>query len=270
MKDADRPDPLIPAPGTLAAEQRRNSFGEWAKEYDRHRPGYPAELYEYLLDLAPRRGGRRPQRVIDIGAGTGQLSVGFIANGAAVTAVEPDDRMREVLAAKPGLGAALAGTAEQLPLPDASADLIVGAQMWHWVDQQKAAAEAARVLRPGGVLAIIWNLRDDRVPWVRSLSSVVDMPDSYSWLRTHGSPTLAPLGQLQAKEFDYQQPATVDSLVGLIGTFSHVALREDVEEIKSGVRDLARSHPDLRGSAEFTIPYVCRVFTATRATDATA
>lgn len=261
-----RTDREIPQPGTIQAEQRRRSFGAWATEYDRYRPGYPAQLYDYLIDMLDPAPRRKAPRVVDIGAGTGQLSVGFIAHGCSVTAVEPDDRMREILAAKPGLVRALAGTAEDIPLPDASADLIVGAQMWHWVDQDKAAAEIARVLKPGGVVAIIWNLRDDRIPWVSALSSVVDMPDSYKWCETHGSPRLtAPLGELTAYEFDYRQPATVDSLVGLIGTFSHVALNPEVQQIKADVRELAVTHPDLRDKDQFTVPYVCRVFTAVRA-----
>ncbi|NQU36355.1 MAG: class I SAM-dependent methyltransferase, partial [Actinobacteria bacterium] len=155
--------------------------------------------------------------------------------------------------------------AEDIPLPDASADLVVGAQMWHWVDQQKAAAEIARVLKPGGVVGIIWNLRDDRVPWVSELSTIADMPDSYKWCETHGSPQLVPpLGELTAREFEYHQPATVDSLVGLVGTFSHVALNPNVDQVKVDVRELALTHPDLRGRQRFTIPYVCRVFSAVR------
>ena len=265
MSETTDPDREIPQPGTPQAEQRRNSFGAWAQNYDRFRPGYPVELFDYLIDLAP---GRQPLKVVDMGAGTGQLSVGFIAHGCDVTAVEPDDRMRQVLAAKPGLSNALAGSAEDLPLADSSADLVVGSQMWHWVDQERAAREIARVLKPGGVLGIIWNLRDDRVPWVRALSEVVDMPDSYKWFQTHGSPRLVePLGELTAAEFSYQQPATAESLAGLISTFSHVALSDRAEQIRADVAELANTHPDLQGRDSFTIPYVCRVFTATRSLD---
>ena len=264
MTQSERLDHEAPQLGTSRSEQPRRSFGAWANEYDRYRPGYPSELFDLLIHMAP---GRKPLRVLDIGAGTGQLSVGFIAHGCDVVAVEPDAQMRGLLGAKPGLISALPGTAEDLPVSDASIDLVVGAQMWHWVDQEKAAAEIFRVLKPGGVLGIIWNLQDDRVPWVAALSTVVDRPESYEWCATHGSPKLdPPLSELTAHEFSYQKPVTAESLVGLIGTFSQVALNPDSDRIKEDVRNWALTHPDLRDSEEFTIPYICRVFTAIRST----
>src|SRR5437762_9625923 len=137
-----------------AWEQRRLSFGFRAAEYDRYRPGYPAEAVQWLVGRPP------PARVLDVGAGTGRLSVAATALGHDVLAVEPDDAMRAVAeAALPGR--TVAGTAEDLPLPDASYDAVVAGQAYHWFDRDRALPEIARVLSAGGALGVVWNIRDD-------------------------------------------------------------------------------------------------------------
>lgn len=254
---------FIPLPGTPEADRRRSAFGNWAREYDRYRPGYPPALFDYLLNL---NGTPIPeQRVVDMGAGTGQLSRGFIEAGCHVDAVEPDNRMREVLAETPGLNSAVAGTAEQLPFADASATVIAGAQMWHWVNPELGVPETARVLRPGGVLAIIWNLRDDRTEWVHDMHEYVGLPDSYSYFQGAEVPDIGgPYGSTQVAEFEFTRPSSADELVGLISTFSHVGTSERLAEIQAGVREIANTHPDIAGQETFEVPYVTNVFTAIR------
>ena len=249
--------------GSNEAEQRRQSFGAQAAAYTKYRPGYPAEVFDYLLASVPV--GARPPDVVDMGAGTGQLSAGFVERGCHVTAVEPDARMLEVLIGRTGVAAAVEGSAESMPLPDSSADVVAGSQMWHWVDADRAVPEIARVLRPGGVLSIIWSLRDDSADWVKAMEEVVELPDSYKWFRSNDVPTLAdPFGAMQLREFRFTQTSTADDLVGLVGTFSHVALSDRRTEILDGIRDLTRTHPDLVGKATFDVPYVCKVFTAAK------
>jgi ubiquinone/menaquinone biosynthesis C-methylase UbiE len=138
------------------------SFGSVAEIYETNRPGYPAETVSWLLD-------DQPARVIDVGAGTGKLTRLLTESGRTVTAVDPSELMLDRLrGALPDVDR-LVGTAERLPLPDRSAELITVAQAWHWVDPPLASAEIGRVLRPGGRLGLVWNLRDERVGWVRDL-----------------------------------------------------------------------------------------------------
>lgn len=255
--------PFIPPPGTEEAERRRNAFGQWAQDYQRYRPGYPPELFRYLME---RTGlPAQAQSVLDIGAGTGQLSRGFVAAGCEVRAVEPDDRMREILSQTPGLTEVLAGSAEELPRPDDSATIIAGAQMWHWVDESRALPEVARVLRVGGVIAIIWTLRDDRVDWVKQMHEAAGLPDSYSYFQDAEAPNLGdPFVAADLAEFRYSCPSSPDDLVGLVATFSHVGLSPEADKIKATVREVATTHPDLADSDTFDIPYVAKVFTAIR------
>ena len=143
-------------------EARRLSFGAEADLYERARPSYPPEAAGWML-------GENPLRVVDLGAGTGKFTRVVAALGHQVIAVEPDPGMRARLAERsPGV-AVLAGSAEAIPLEDGSVDAVVAAQSFHWFDSAEARAEIARVLRPGGVFAPIWNVRDDSVPWVAEL-----------------------------------------------------------------------------------------------------
>lgn len=265
MNDVGDEGSIIPEVGTSAAAERRTSFGQQAREYLRYRPGYPPEAYEYLLDLAGFPERQSACQVTDIGAGSGQLTAGFVERGCDVTAVEPDPRMLEILSERLPQVNALVGSAESLPVADASADLLCGAQMWHWVDQTKALPEIGRVLKPGGVFALIWNFRDNSADWLTEMESIVELPDAYKWFRTNDVPNYpSPIGQMDVREFRFTQTCTPEDLVGLVGTFSNVANAPNRAEIEAGLRELASTHPDLRGRSTFEIPYVCKMYTARR------
>jgi SAM-dependent methyltransferase len=117
--------------------------------------------------------GDEPRDVVDLGAGTGKLTRGLVALGHRVTAIEPLDEMRGQLEAAVPAVHALTGSAESIPLPDGSADVVICAQAFHWFDHTLAVSEIARVLRPGGRLALVWNSRDDRNPWTARLSEII-------------------------------------------------------------------------------------------------
>ncbi|MGV1036786.1 MAG: class I SAM-dependent methyltransferase [Candidatus Nanopelagicales bacterium] len=243
--------------------ERSRSFGSWANEYDRYRPTYPDIAIEHALAQA-----RRPvKHIVDVGAGTGQLSQRLRAldPDVAVTAVEPDERMRQVLAANIGQERVVAGSAEEIPLPDTSVDGALAAQMWHWVDPARACDELGRVIKPGGVLGILWNLRDDRVAWIAELNEQVPLADTYQWFKDHERPTLpGSFGPIELAEFEHVQTTDAEGLAGLYSTFSVVGLREDRDELLDTVRAFAATHPQLAGKPTVEIPYVCKVFTAVR------
>src|ERR1700744_1056654 len=143
------------------------SFGVAAATYERGRPPYPPEALDWLLPPGARR-------VLDLGAGTGKLTRQLAARGLDVVAVEPLEGMRaELSRVLPGTEV-LDGSAEQIPLPDGAVDAVLAAQAWHWVTPERAAPEVARVLRPGGRLGLVWNGRDETVPWGGERSQIVE------------------------------------------------------------------------------------------------
>jgi SAM-dependent methyltransferase len=238
------------------------SFGTAADLYDRARPGYPPEAVEWALAAA-----RPPAtRIVDLGAGTGIMSRLLRALDYAVLAVEPDDQMRQRLAAATPDATALAGHAEAMPLPDAGVDAVVAAQSYHWFDHERAHAEIGRVVRPGGVFAAVWNLRDESVPWVAELTAILHaMPGKAA--DEHEATDFGPL--FTAPElglFGHTVTHTVDSLVNLLRSRSYylTAAPAERKELEARVRDLAAHHPALRGRTEFPLRYVTRVYRAVR------
>lgn len=143
-----------------------SSFGAAAAAYAEHRPDYAQAAVCWALEPAPG------PRVLDLGAGTGKLTATLVALGADVVAVEPDPAMlTELRRSLPGVRA-LPGSAEVMPLPDASVDAVLAGNAMHWFDMAVAGPEIARVLAPGGILAGLWNVMDDRVDWVAGLARV--------------------------------------------------------------------------------------------------
>src|SRR5215212_10281534 len=144
---------------------RARSFDAAAAAYERGRPGWPPEA----LDVAALRLGLgRDAAVLDLAAGTGKLTRVLAGRFASVTAVEPLDGMRAVLEAEVEGLRALAGTAEAIPVEDASVDAVFVAEAFHWFDAARAVAEMARVLRPGGGVAVLYNRlewADQKEPW---------------------------------------------------------------------------------------------------------
>ncbi len=142
-----------------------------ADSYVSGRPGYPPEVAGWLretLELKP--GGR----VLDLGAGTGKFLPYLLETGAEIIAVEPVAAMRDRLSEAYPAVAVLEGAAEAIPLPPESVDAIVCAQAFHWFANSQALAEIHRVLKPGGMLGLIWNVRDERIGWVSRLSAITD------------------------------------------------------------------------------------------------
>jgi SAM-dependent methyltransferase len=241
-------------PSTWQAQAR--SFGPAADLYDRVRPRYPIEAIRWIL-------GDRPLTVVDLGAGTGILTRQLVGIGYEAIPVEPDPGMRRKLSETGGAPAALEGSAEAVPLPDASVDAVVAGQAYHWFDHERAHAEIARVLKPGGVFGPLWNERDDEVPWIAALSEILGE-------RAAPEETVRPLGPLftavERASFRHAVTHTLQTLLELVRSRSFYLTAEPARraEVDAAVRDLYATHPDLAGRDEFELPYVTNAFRARR------
>ncbi len=181
-REGDQPGIAGRETAAETAERLRHgsSFGAAAAAYAEHRPVYAETAVGWAL--GPVR-DRRPLRVADIGAGTGKLTAMLVRLGADVTAVEPDPQMLAELQRTLPEVHSVPGRAEKLPLADASVDAVLAGQAMHWFDLDRALPEIARVLTPGGVLAGLWNVDDDRVGWVAELAIISKRKSSPTLLR---------------------------------------------------------------------------------------
>ncbi len=222
-----------------------NSFGPVADIYERSRPDYPAVALDWLLPAG------KP-RVLDLGAGTGKLTRLVHDRGHEVTAVDPSEGMlTELRRVVPGVPAIL-GPAEQIPLPDDSADVVLVAQAWHWVDPGRAVPEVARVLSPGGRLGLIWNTRDESVDWVRRLGEIIGTPEE------DRQPTIGmPFGPVELAQFAWIHTLGSEELIDLVSSRSRVILlpADERAALLREVRQLIATHPALVGRTEFQLPY---------------
>ena len=211
-----------------AIPQRARSFDALAVEYERGRPGWPAAA---LDAMTARLGLDASSTVLDLAAGTGKLTRLLVPRFGTVVSVEPLDAMRAVLErVVPGVPA-LAGTAEAIPLDDASVDAVVVAEAFHWFDADRAVAEMARVLRPGGGVAVLYNRRDpahDPEPWQRDIHMTfqahrlpaddVDPDDVETWKAA----LAARIGEPHDDEFASAQELDVDGLLALFTSWSAI------------------------------------------------
>ncbi|MBP5803317.1 class I SAM-dependent methyltransferase [Microbacterium maritypicum] len=244
------------------AEDMATSFGAQAGDYEAGRPEYPFEAVAWMLERMPADS----RRVADVGAGTGKLTRALTqAPGAEVVAVDPDPEMLAALrGAVPGVPT-FVGSAERLPLPDASVDAVVLGQAWHWVDPVAGSTEIGRAVRSGGVLGLIWNIRDDRVEWVRRLTEVMHGSHAEIMLAEGDPVVTAPFGPLDQERWEWVRPVTRDVLHRMAASRSYIITAPDDE--KARIRrelDALFDELDLHGDATIDLPYVTRAYRAVR------
>lgn len=242
-------------------EEMSTSFGAASAAYDVGRPEYPAESVAFLL--APLEGRAR---VADVGAGTGKLLRSILrVRDVDAVAVDPDAAMLETLAERtPGVGTRV-GTAEQLPLEDASVDAVVMGQAWHWVEPVAGSREIGRVLRPGGGLGLIWNVRDERVEWVHKLTHILHASSAEEMIADGHIPVHEPFGELEKHVFEWERVMTRSDIESMVRSRSYfiTAPEADQERMISEVGVLLDGL-GVVGEQTIAMPYVTKAFRATR------
>jgi SAM-dependent methyltransferase len=264
-------------PGNDAASDQKSgrsrSFGAVASTYQRFRPSPPPEAIEWMLPASART-------VVDLGAGTGALTKDLVGEVDRVIAIEPDDRMRQILASKLPEVTVLSGTGESLPLDSSSVDAVLAASCWHWMDPERALREAARVLVPGGTLAAVWAGPDPDGPFVAQAQAMLSDMSSDRATAGTGSPRDTDLGrevmdtenrvetvlripedsffvQPEHKSLTWDVALTADELIGLLNTFSWIITMPDDRRtfVISEARRVLRDGLGVSGDVTVDIQY---------------
>jgi len=227
--------------------ERSRTFGKVAEVYDATRPGYPDEAVAWLT-------GRGSLRVVELGAGTGKLTASLVAAGHEVVATEPSGPMLAQLSARLSC-TVVRSRAERLPFATGSVDIVVIGQAFHWFDPRPTVPEIARVLRRGGHLALVWNLRDESVPWVRRLSAIIGSEVGEYDLQLDALADSELFGAITHEEFRFWQLLDRDGLLGLVRSRSYVAALSEPEraEMLARVSDLYDEYG--RGRDGLRLPY---------------
>jgi SAM-dependent methyltransferase/signal transduction histidine kinase len=255
-----------------------SSFGAVAAAYAQYRPTYADAAILWCLEPpatgpvtaadSPLSPDGNALRVADLGAGTGIVTAALVRLGADVTAIEPDPDMLAELRRRLPQVRAEDGTAEAIPLPDASVDAVLVGQALHWFDLDLALPEIARVLVPGGTLAALWNVDDDRVRWVAELAEMSRRQGANTLLRwregyarSWQEAALRTGGELfQAAEFgEFANPQqrTAESITATLATHSHLLVLPEAERaaLLAQVSDFLHEQPET-AHREFTLPLV--------------
>ena len=250
---------------TVSASLDVNPFVGEGGAYNSVRPAYPDEALAALVDAARRargasetgRGG--PLRAADIGAGTGKMSGLLARAGLLVDAVEPSEAMRAQASSVDGV-TWHDGLAEDTGLPNGAYDIVVFAQSWHWVDEARAGVEAARILAPGGALAIVWNQMAVSIPWVHRLTRIMRSGDVH---RPDNPPTpgggFEPMTLTQVAWEDRMTPEQILTL----GTTRSSYIRSSEagrERMQANLRWYLYEHLGYAPGEQVTIPYATLVW----------
>jgi SAM-dependent methyltransferase len=232
--------------------------------YEIGRPSYPPDAIERLVsELAIDEG----KRVLDLAAGTGKLTRLLQPTGAFVVAVEPVEAMRTALSRALPDVQALAGTAEAIPLSAGAVDVVTVGQAFHWFKGDAALAEIHRVLRPGGRLGLIWNVKDESVDWIEKLAGIMesyrgDAPRVASGAWKDAFVRTALFTPLRRARFSFVHEADFAAVVARVTSVSFIAALPPAEfaRVVDQVRTLLATHPETKGRTTFELPYRTGVY----------
>jgi SAM-dependent methyltransferase len=235
----------------LRGNELAHSFGTIATEYHRWRSGPPVTAIDWLI-------GDGIRVAVELGAGTGIVTGMLAERIPELYSVEPDPRMREVFAQSCPGRTALAGSAEEIPLPDDSADAVFSGDAWHWFDPSRTLPEIARVLRPGGVLGVSWNAPDMSVPWMATLFAALAAHDD----REHRPgvfvlPANSGFTVPEQRTLTWTRPLGRPEVLALLGTYSPVIALSETEraELYDRSNEFMDTHPELAGREVIDVPY---------------
>lgn len=239
-------------------------YARSAAIYASGRPDYPPEALDWLRETVGLKAGATG---LEVGAGTGKFVPLLRETGARVLALEPVAAMRDILAPDNPDVTVLDGNAEAIPLPDRAVDAVICAQAFHWFASAAAVEEMRRVLKPGGVLGLIWNVRDETVPWVAALSAITDPWEkgtprfrTGAWRRAFPAPGLEAIGERETRHAHVGRAEEV--IVARTMSVSFIAALPDAarDEVERRVRELIAATPELAGTAPIAFPYRTRMF----------
>lgn len=234
-------------------------FDRAAGAYAASRPSYPRAVVERLASE-----GLTPEsRVVDLAAGTGILTLQLVAAGFDVVAVEPVASMRDELRRSLPDVEVLDALAEDLPFGDATVDAVTVAQGFHWFDAPRALAEIARALRPDGLLLLVWNVRDESVPWMRRWTDLVhDVAGGRPYSDHREQPWTEVVARsglftpLRSERLDNPFPTSRELVLERTRSTSYVAALDPGprEELLASIGRLVDTDPDTAGRDTFTFP----------------
>lgn len=246
-------------------EQRRrlgSAFAEGGADYARLRPTYPPDAVAWALATAPAG------TVADVGAGTGKLTGTLLELGRDVVALDPStDMLDELRTARTDLDARV-GTGERTGLDGASVAAVVYGQAWHWVDPVAASAEAARILLPGGTLALLWNLMDTTDPATAAYNRAMHVLDPEVAEHTDSAADVtAAFTAHEHRTVRWEWRLTTRDLADLVTTRSYYLARPEEERarIRAAVADAVTGHFGPLGDTLVALPHVTEVHRFTRA-----
>ncbi len=230
------------------------SFGDVADAYERGRPSYP-------LDAAVWLTGRTPSTVVELGAGTGKFTDRLVELRHDVLATDPSDQMLAHLRLRHPELRVVTAPAEAVPVATRSVDTVVAAQSFHWFDAAAALKEAARMLKPEGRIGLLWNQRDERIPWVRKLGTIIGNQDQ-DVDPTDVLVSSQRFGYVEEATFRHWQPLRKHELRDLVLSRSNVAILDPMaqDRLLRKVDDLYEEYD--RGPNGLLLPYVTRCYRA--------